>query len=111
MSFEFTDHSHKRFNPLSNSWVLCSPHRAKRPWLGQQEKQAEIDSKEHIHDCFLCPRNTRINGEVNPDYESTYIFTNDFPAVREVQPAYNDDILLNTGTWIVTKQSRKKRSN
>lgn len=95
--FEFTEHSHQRFNPLSNSWILCSPHRAKRPWLGQQETPAALDSSDHIPGCFLCPRNTRMNKEVNPNYKSTFIFTNDFPAVREVQPEYHNEILLSTG--------------
>ena len=28
---------HRRFNPLKNEWILVSPHRAKRPWQGQQD--------------------------------------------------------------------------
>jgi hypothetical protein len=26
----FNERPHRRFNPLTRSWVLCSPHRAKR---------------------------------------------------------------------------------
>jgi UDPglucose--hexose-1-phosphate uridylyltransferase len=32
------DLPHRRFNPLTREWVLVSPHRTQRPWLGQVEK-------------------------------------------------------------------------
>src|SRR5262249_33187071 len=32
--------------------------------------------------CYLCPGNTRAKGDVNPDYEQTFVFTNDFAALR-----------------------------
>ena len=32
--------------------------------------------------CFLCPGNERAGGERNPAYEGTFVFTNDFAALR-----------------------------
>jgi UDPglucose--hexose-1-phosphate uridylyltransferase len=37
MNTNLQDYSHKRFNILTGEWVLVSPHRAKRPWQGQNE--------------------------------------------------------------------------
>ena len=33
----FHEQPHRRFNPLKNQWILVSPHRAQRPWQGQQD--------------------------------------------------------------------------
>lgn len=82
MSFSFTDHSHRRYNPLSDTYVLCSPHRAKRPWQGAQEEVKKNTQPEYDPKCYLCPGNTRAANGTNPAYTSTYVFPNDFPAVQ-----------------------------
>jgi UDPglucose--hexose-1-phosphate uridylyltransferase len=71
---------HRRFNPLTREWVLVSPHRTKRPWLGKIEKVA---SSELAYDpaCYLCPGNERAGGARNPKYASTFVFDNDYPAL------------------------------
>jgi UDPglucose--hexose-1-phosphate uridylyltransferase len=72
---------HRRYNPLLDEWVLCSPHRLSRPWQGQVEATTPDSRPAYDPGCYLCPGNTRANGEVNPAYESTYVFDNDFPAL------------------------------
>ncbi|RNL75554.1 UDP-glucose--hexose-1-phosphate uridylyltransferase [Sinomicrobium pectinilyticum] len=87
--------SHKRFNILTGEWILVSPHRTKRPWQGQQEKQPGADRPSYDESCYLCPGNTRASGDVNPEYTDTYAFTNDFAALqKESDPFVINDGLL-----------------
>ncbi|XP_060062551.1 galactose-1-phosphate uridylyltransferase-like [Ylistrum balloti] len=86
MSFDPTEHQHIRFNPLKEEWVVVSPHRMKRPWAGQVEKPEEENIPRHDPKNPLCPGNTRPNGKVNPDYDGTFLFDNDYPALLEVVP-------------------------
>lgn len=85
-TFDLTQYPHRRYNPLKGEWILVSPHRAKRPWSGQNEKIAFEQPPNYDPTCFLCPTNQRISGEKNPDYQNTYVFTNDFSALLPQSP-------------------------
>lgn len=87
MQSAFNDFPHRRYNPLTDAWVLVSPHRAKRPWQGQVEKIAPETRPAHDPDCYLCAGNIRANGEQNPQYDSVYVFDNDFASLLEDTPS------------------------
>lgn len=72
---------HRRRNPLTGEWVLVSAHRTRRPWSGQEEPPAAVKPPRYDPDCYLCPGNSRAGGTRNPAYKSTFVFTNDYPAL------------------------------
>ncbi|WP_392389320.1 galactose-1-phosphate uridylyltransferase [Histophilus somni] len=94
--FVATEHPHRRYNPLTEQWVLVSPHRAKRPWQGQQEKIVDENKPCYDPACYLCPGNKRITGEQNPNYTKPFVFKNDFSALLEdtPEPLKTDDLLF-----------------
>ena len=99
MNSDLQDYSHKRFNILTGEWVLVSPHRAKRPWQGQNEIAANEQRPSYDESCYLCAGNKRVNGEMNPDYSDTFVFSNDFGALQKDSKVftYTNDLLKAEG--------------
>ncbi|MFV8368637.1 UDP-glucose--hexose-1-phosphate uridylyltransferase [Flavobacterium sp. LB2R40] len=90
-NFDINEDPHRRYNPLINEWVLVSPHRAKRPWQGQNETVTSDALPEYDSTCYLCPGNVRANGMVNPDYESSFVFENDFAALKQEEIIFEEN--------------------
>lgn len=87
--------SHRRYNILTGEWILVSPHRTKRPWQGKKDKPASIIREKYDESCYLCPGNERAEGDINPNYENTFSFKNDFAALinGETIEAFEDGLL------------------
>ncbi len=88
----FLENPHRRWNPLRREWVVVSPHRTLRPWQGQTEDTATPAAPHYDPACYLCPGNTRAGGHVTPDYKGTFVFENDYAALKpDVAAATMDD--------------------
>ena len=91
MNSDLQNYSHKRYNSLTGEWVLVSPHRAKRPWQGQEEEISPEVRPVHDPSCYLCAGNTRASGDINPDYKDVFVFVNDFSALQDDSERFNID--------------------
>ena len=88
---DLTRHPHRRYNPLTQEWVLVSPQRTDRPWQGQMEEVMRDVRPEFDPECYLCPGNARVGGVRNPTYTATFVFENDFAALRPDTPPGKSD--------------------
>jgi UDPglucose--hexose-1-phosphate uridylyltransferase len=71
----------ERWHPLREEWVVIAAHRQDRPWSGEKITAKETVLPEYVPNCYLCPGNTRVSGEVNPRYSQIFVFDNDHPSV------------------------------
>jgi UDPglucose--hexose-1-phosphate uridylyltransferase len=100
--FDLWEHSHRRFNPLTREWLVVSPHRTKRPWQGQQERPNTELPPRYDPECYLCPGNKRAGEYQNPDYNTTFVFDNDFAALQPDAPAGD----LNLNDLVIARSER-----
>lgn len=88
-----------RWHPLLEQWVIISANTSVRPWSGTVSKQSDLAQPAHDEKCYLCPRVSRANGEVNPDYCGARAIDNDFPslALTAPEPEFSDNALFKRG--------------
>jgi UDPglucose--hexose-1-phosphate uridylyltransferase len=101
-SKDLRDAPHRRWNPLLREWILVSPHRAQRPWLGQVSAPTAPAQVDYDPTCYLCPGNARAGGAHNPAYGSTFVFDNDYAALLPDAPM----IEVDRGGLIVARTER-----
>ena len=100
--FDLKQQPHRRFNPLTNEWILVSPHRTQRPWQGKQERGSAPAPVTYDPECYLCPGNARAGGVRNPEYKTTFVFENDFAALKPDTPEGE----FREGDLLVARESR-----
>jgi UDPglucose--hexose-1-phosphate uridylyltransferase len=80
----------QRWHPLREEWVIIAAHRQDRPWVGETIKQNQNELPDYDSSCYLCPGNSRVHGEQNPNYRQTFVFDNDHACVSFNAPGIQE---------------------
>ncbi|KAI9714650.1 MAG: galactose-1-phosphate uridyl transferase [Candelaria pacifica] len=62
-------------------------------YRGQEEAASKTELPAHDSSCYLCPGNKRAGEDINPEYKATFVFVNDYSAVKEDQADYQPEEL------------------
>jgi len=91
---ETPDRVHCRWHPFEKIWILNSPQRINRKWLGKKGA-SQPTLAAYDPDCPFCPGNTREDGGVNPKDATAYpfAFANATPAIL---PPDDGDVSVET---------------
>jgi UDPglucose--hexose-1-phosphate uridylyltransferase len=76
----------QRWHPFREEWVVIAAHRQHRPWSGEEIRAGQLPLPAYADDCYLCPGNSRVDGQRNPAYRQTFVFDNDLPCVAPQAP-------------------------
>jgi UDPglucose--hexose-1-phosphate uridylyltransferase len=76
----------ERWHPLRREWVVVAAHRQSRPWNSEEVAAPARPAPHYVANCYLCPRNPRVSGAVNDDYQGVFVFDNDHPCVGHAAP-------------------------
>jgi len=76
----------QRWHPLREEWIIVAAHRQDRPWIGETVNRECAAVPDYLEDCYFCPGNTRVSGERNENYPTTFVFDNDHPCVGSDAP-------------------------
>lgn len=75
------------------AWQGCRKSNRKLiEFRGQQESPSKTTLPAYDPSCYLCPGNKRAQGDVNPQYQNTFVFVNDYSAVKEEQAEYKPEV-------------------
>lgn len=72
----------RRYNPLIDEWLIVAVNRINRPWHGAKTEKTTILPSEVVKN-QLAPGGVRSSGVQNDEYQSTFVFENDFPSFTE----------------------------
>src|SRR5271163_3689383 len=85
------ERSRNRERSSASRRVHVKLNRPTRPWQGEVAPRPPAAVPQYDPECYLCPGNLRAGGARNPAYSSTFVFDNDFAALKpDVAPGRLD---------------------